>query len=72
MMAIVYSTDLDAPESVIVEPLNLNGREGAWNLTFGEDQDEEISFEDTDTFRQWMRDVVAAAQQAGIDLGLHA
>lgn len=43
----------EGAQNVIVEPIVLNGRDGAVNVT-DESDDIDITFEDIDTAREWL------------------
>lgn len=57
-MSIIYTEGAD---DVIVEPIRLNGRDGAVNVTDSSD-DIDLTFEDVETAREWL-----AAVSRGID-----
>jgi hypothetical protein len=49
-MTIIYN---EIADDVIVEPIVLNGRDGAVNVTDSTD-DVDITFEDIDTAKEWL------------------
>lgn len=65
-MSIIYDDEFETPR---FEPINLNGRDGAWDLLLeGDEEGDTVTFENADTLDQWLTAVVDAAKAVGINL----